>query len=209
MVVGYLAVLMTQAAGRFVNDRIDDGLKSLYDRVVRRLGGGAVQDLQADPADEAARGRVARAVENVAAVDRGFADEIAAIVARLDQAGGRRLVNQVRARTNVQHFGSGDQATHGGVINKSWSRSTEHPGNYSGAPAWVKVATALGALCALGGLVLLVFDVATAMSAGRDEVGRPLPPDLDVLTRGAVLFVVGLALCLLGSLGRSMSKRGW
>lgn len=175
IVAGYLTVLLTGAARRFVDNRIDGGLKRLYDQVVRRLGGRAVHELRNAPEDAHAQDRLARAVERHAAVDHRFADEIARIVAQLDRAGGRRIVNQVQARTNMQNFG-GDQAIQGGVINKTWSRSTEHPANYSGAPTWVKALTALGAVLALGGMALLVVDVITAISSGQDEFGRPSSP---------------------------------
>ncbi len=208
IVAGYLTVLLSGAAKRFVDNRIDGGLKALYDRVVRRLGGGAVRDLRADPGDTRAQDQLARAVENIAATDRRFAGEISRIVDQLDRAGGRRFVNQVQAHTNMQNFG-GDQAIHGGVINKSWSRSTEHPANYSGAPAWVKAVTVLGAVLAFGGMGLLVVDVITVMSAGQDEFGRPQPPDLADLKRGAILFACGLVLSIAGSMGRAMSRRGW
>ena len=208
IVAGYLTVLLTGAARRFVDNRIDGGLKRLYDQVVRRLGGRAVHELRSAPEDAHAQDRLARAVERHAAVDHRFADEIARIVAQLDRAGGRRIVNQVQARTNMQNFG-GDQAIQGGVINKTWSRSTEHPANYSGAPTWVKALTALGAVLALGGMALLVVDVITAISSGQDEFGRPQFPDLGDLRRGAILFACGLVLSLVGSLGRSMSRRGW
>jgi hypothetical protein len=207
VVAGYLAVLLGGAAKRFVDGRIDGGLTALYDRVVRRLGGAVVRDLRQNPDDVDAQHRVARAVENIAAVDRRFAGELAAIVDRLDRAGGRQFVNQVQAHTNIQAWG--DQAVHGGVINKSWSRSAEHPSNYSGAPAWVKVITALGAVLLFGGLGLLAVEIVTTLSAARNEIGRFRLPDLTDLKQGAILFACGLLLSLVGGLGRSMSRRGW
>ncbi len=208
VVAGYLTVLLGGATRRFVDNRLDGGLKRLYDHVVRRLGGGAVRDLRNDPEDVGAQDRLARAVENIAAVDRSFAGEIARIVDQLDRAGGRSFVNQVQAQVNMQNFG-GDQAIQGGIINKTWSRSVERPANYSGAPAWVKVVTVLGAVLALGGMALLAVDVVSAISSGQDEFGRPQFPGLGDLKRGAILFVCGLVLSLAGSLGRSMSGRGW
>lgn len=208
VVAAYLAALLGGAAKRFVDGRIDGGLKSLYDRVTNRLGGGVVRDLRDNPNDASTQNRVARAVENVAAVDRRFAEDIAAIVDQLDRAGGRSFVNSIQAHTVIQNQG-GDQATHGGVIHKTSMRSSRHPSDYSGAPVWVKVVTALGAVLALGGMVLLVVDVATVMSSGQDEFGRPLPPGLADLKRGGLLFMCGLAVLLLGAVGRSMSRRGW
>ncbi|GAA3432417.1 hypothetical protein GCM10018954_020200 [Kutzneria kofuensis] len=207
VVVAYLVALLGGAAKRFMEGRAEAAMTGLYNVVARKFG-GIVGDLRADPADPNAQRRLARAVENTATVDPHFAEQLAALVDRLDRVGGRQFLNQVQAHTNVQNFG-GDQAVYGGVINKSWSRTSEHPENYSGAPGWVKVATVLGVLAFLGGFLLIVVRVALVMSSGEDEFGRPLAPGLADLAPGGVLIAIGLVLGVAGSLGRSMSRRGW
>lgn len=179
VVTGYVLAFLGGAAKRFLDSRIDGGLSSLYDRLVRRLGERVVRDVANRPGDPRARGRFAQEVEYAASQDPRFAHELAAIVDQLDRAGGRVLINQV------------------------------HPSNYSRAPVWVKAVTVLGAFLALGGMVWLVVDVVTAMTSGQDEFGRPLPPSLEDLTRGAILFACGLFFLIAGSLGRSMSRSGW
>lgn len=141
-------------------------------------------------------------------MDRSFANELAAIVDRLDRAGGRQFLNQVQAHTNVQNFGSG-MAVGGDVIHNTWNRASERPENYSGAPAWVKVVTVLGTPAALAGFITVVVTAAIVMSTQQDEFGRPQFPSLADVTPGAVLFGCGFVLLAIGSLGRSMSRRGW
>jgi hypothetical protein len=207
VVVAYLVALLGGAAKRFMEGRAEAAMNGLYNVVARKFG-GIVGDLRDDPRDQHAQQRLARAVENTATVDPHFAQQLTALVDRLDRAGGRQFLNQVQAHTNVQNFG-GDQAVYGGVINKSWTRTSERVENYSGAPTWVKVVTVLGVLSFVGGFLLLVVRAALVMSSGEDEFGRPLFPGMADLAPGGVLILAGLVLGALGSLGRSMSRRGW
>lgn len=207
VVVAYLVALLGGAAKRFMEGRADAVFKSLYAVLARKFG-GVVGDLRQNPQDADAQRRLARAVENTAAVDRNFADELGAIVDRLDRAGGRQFLNQVQAHTNVQNFGSGMVAGRD-IVHNTWSRGAERAENLSGAPVWVKVVTALGALASLGGFILIIVNVATVLSTQQDEFGRPQFPSLADIEPGAILFGVGFVLLTLGSLGRSMSRRGW
>jgi hypothetical protein len=47
------------------------------------------------------------------------------------------------------------------------------------------------------------------MSTQQDEFGRPQFPGLDDIAPGAILFGIGFVLLTVGSLGRSLSRRGW
>ncbi|MGK3203722.1 hypothetical protein [Amycolatopsis sp. MEPSY49] len=208
IVAAYAGAAFARGVARFADSKIDELLKAIALRVTAKLGRRAEEDLSRAPTDRAVQERVARAVENLAAADQRFARELDALVRRLDQAGGRRIINQVVAETNAQHFGQGniEVATHGGLISKVHAPS---PANYSGAPAWVRVAVWLGALLAVGGFGLTVVEVATVMSTRTDEFGRPAFPAFADIRLGVVLFGLGLVLSLVASLGRATSRRGW
>jgi hypothetical protein len=206
VVVAYLVALLGGAAKRFMEGRAEAAMNGLYNAVARKFG-GIVSDLRADPKDEHAQQRLARAVENTATVDPHFAEQLTALVDRLDRAGGRQFLNQVQAHTNVQNFGSGI-AVGRDYVSNTW-RGAERHENLSGAPAWVKVLTALGSLAALGGFGLIVVNAAIVLSTQQDEFGRPQFPGLDDIAPGAILFGVGFVLLTVGSLGRSLSRRGW
>ncbi|MEV6611646.1 hypothetical protein [Kutzneria sp. NPDC051319] len=206
VVVAYLVALLGGAARRFMEGRAEAAMNGLYNAVARKFG-GIVSDLRADPKDQQAQQRLARAVENTATVDPRFAEQLTALVDRLDRAGGRQFLNQVQAHTNVQNFGSG-MAVGRDYVSNTW-RGAERHENLSGAPAWVKVVTAIGAVAFAGGFGLLVVKAVIVMSTMQDEFGRPQFPGIDDLAPGGIVLGVGLVFLMLGSLGRSLSRRGW
>lgn len=206
VVVAYLVALLGGAAKRFMEGRAEAAMNGLYNAVARKFG-GIVSDLRADPKDQQAQQRLARAVENTATVDPRFAEQLTALVDRLDRAGGRQFLNQVQAHANVQNFGSG-MAVGRDYVSNTW-RGAERHENLSGAPAWVKVVTAIGAVAFAGGFGLLVVKAVIVMSTMEDEFGRPQFPGVDDLAPGGIVLGVGLVFLMLGSLGRSLSRRGW
>ena len=203
VVVAYLVALLGGAAKRFMEGRAEAAMNGLYNAVSRKFG-GIVNDLRQDPRDQDAQRRLARAVENTATVDPRFAEQLSALVDRLDRAGGRQFLNQVQAHTNVQNFGSGI-AVGRDYVSNTW-RGAERHENLSGAPLWVKVVTVLGSLSAIAGFGLIFLRVAITITTAQDEAQFP---SLDDFTPGGILFAVGFVLLLIGSLGRSLSRRGW
>jgi hypothetical protein len=110
VVAAYLAVAVARGGRRLLDRTVDGALDRLTDSVARRLGPRPAADLAKNPYDGATLAEVTRAVDAVARHDSRFARELAGLRRQLDKHGGWRLVNQVRARTNVQAFGGGNAA---------------------------------------------------------------------------------------------------
>jgi hypothetical protein len=110
VIAAYLAAAVARGGGRLLDGAVDGTLDRLADSVARRLGPRPAADLARNPYDSATLAEVSRTIDAVARRDAGFARELAALRRQLDSHGGRLLVNQVRARTDVQAFGGGNAA---------------------------------------------------------------------------------------------------
>lgn len=110
VIAAYLAAAVARGGERLLGRVVDGALDRLAGSVARRLGPRPADDLAKNPYDSATLGEVSRAIDAVARRDAAFARELAALRRHLDRHEGRRLINQVRARVNVQAFGDGNAA---------------------------------------------------------------------------------------------------
>jgi hypothetical protein len=206
VIAAYLAAAVARG-GRRLLDRVADGaLDRLADSVARRLGPRPAADLARNPYDSATLAEVSRAIDAVARHDARFARELAALRRRLDSHGGRLLINQVRARTNVQAFGGGNAAGRNYYEGDHYeTRNDYDPGDELVAGrgsgrvlAWV------GLLVALGGFAGWMYVIFTGFGG---DVSGPLDLELvDGVPLAPAAFGAFLVGGLVYGLGASISK---
>jgi hypothetical protein len=212
VIAAYLAAAVARGAERLLGRVVDGALDRLADSVARRLGPRPAADLEPNPYDSATLAEISRAIDAVARRDAGFARELAALRRELDSHGGGLLVNQVRARTNVQAFGGGNAAGrdyHEGDYYKGDHYQTTNdydPGDelISGRGpgqvlAWV------GLVVLLSGFAGFAFVVFTGFVAGATG-----PLDLELIQDRLPLLPAAFGAFLVGGLmygfGASISK---
>lgn len=208
LVVGYLSSWLIQGVGRLANRQLDNTFSALYDRVAARLGRSATDALANAPHSDQQKQILATQVAATSQRDPSFAAELAQLINQIERLGGQQILNQNRGDRNVQ-IGGNFQGGHIITGHASFDQRTvgpPHLGDYSKAPGWVKAVTALGALLLIGGMIWLVVSVFLMLTSGEnDQYGRPTLA-LDVLAPAGIACAAGLALSIIGSLGRSMSR---
>jgi hypothetical protein len=200
LVVGYLVAALLRAGRRQIDRTVDSLLDRLIAIVARRLGKGHIDRLADDPRDASAQREVGLVIDGAVSANSAFANELARVIAELDRRRGRQLVNQVYAHINVQAF------DHGIAVGRDFNYfHTPDPSDYSGAPFWVKLCIAVGAILAAAGLFIFGYTLFTGIpDLGDPDFGR-MPPGFP-LAFG--VFFAGFVILGLGALGRAFSKRG-
>jgi hypothetical protein len=206
VIAAYLAAAVARGGGRMLDRAVDGALDRLTDSVARRLGPRPAADLARSPNDSATLAEVSRAINTVARRDAGFVRELTALRQKLDSHGGRQLVNQVRARTNVQAFGGGNAAGRDYYEGDNHETTNDYdPGDelVAGQGAG-RVLAWVGLLVALGGFAGWMYLIFTGF--GGDLSG---PLDLE-LVDGVPLAPAAFGAFLVGGLmyglGAAMSK---
>jgi hypothetical protein len=206
VIAAYLAVAVARGGRRLLDRVVDGALDRLADSMARKLGPRPAADLAKNPYDSATLAEVTRAVDVVARHDARFARELAGLRRQLDGHGGWRLVNQVRARTNVQAFGGGSAAGRDYYEGDHYATTNDYdPGDELVAGrgggrvlAWV------GLLVALGGFAGWMYVIFTGFGGGLNS-----PLDLE-LVDGVPLAPAAFGAFLVGGLmyglGAAMSK---
>ena len=205
VVAAYLAAAVARGGERLLGRVVDGALDRLADSVARRLGPRPAEDLTKNPYDAAALDRVSRAIDAAAQRDAGFAHELAAIREQLDRGGGGLLVNQVRARVNVQAFGGGNAAGRDYYEGDHYETTDDYdPGDELVAGRGPGRALAwLGLLIALSGFAGWMYVIFTGFELGGNPFDLELFPDVPLAPVAFGAFLVG---GLLYGLGASLSK---
>jgi hypothetical protein len=200
VVVGYLTVALARGARHLADRAFDTLLDRLAHTIESRLGSEPAETLKRHPGESESESRVSRDLQVAMRVDDSFAREITRLVSELDRRGGQEIVNSVYAQMNVQAFG------HGMAAGRDLTYvNVPDPSDLSGAPGWVKLFIALGAIFAVTGMFIFGYTLFSDMPELND-------PDFGETPEGIPLafgvFFVGFVLLGIGSIGRSFSKRG-
>jgi hypothetical protein len=199
LIVGYLTAALLRAGQRWGDRALDSLLNRLVQLVATRMGRGPLDRLAQNPRDPTAQREVGLTIDGAIGVDRTFARQLADLVAKLDQAGGRQLVNQVYAQMNVQAFDHGIAV--GGDFNYF---NAPDPSDLSTAPAWVKFCIVLGAATAVAGIFIFGYTLFTDMPDLNDPDFGETPSGIPL---GFGVFFAGFVILGIGAIGRAMSKR--
>lgn len=163
------------------------------------MGRQTLDRLKGNARDENVQRDVGLTLDGALRADPSFARELASVIAELDKRGGRQIINQVYARTNVQAFQDGIAV--GGNFNVY---PAADPHDYSAAPSWVKLCIVVGSALAVAGLFIFGYTLFTDMPDLND-------PDFGQTPRGiataAAVFFAGFVITGIGSLGRALSRR--
>lgn len=199
LIVGYLTAALLRAGRRWADRTMDSLLNRLTDLVASRMGHGPLDRLAGNPGDEGVQREVGLTIDGALTVDRGFARELAEVVAELDRRGGRQIVNQVYAQMNVQAF------DHGVAIGRDFNYfHAPDPSDYSDAPSWVKFCVVLGSALAAAGVFIFGYTLFTGIPDVNDPGFGETPPGIP-LAFG--VFFIGFLILGIGAIGRAMSKR--
>lgn len=208
VVAAYLVMALARGGDRLLGRAVDSGLDRLAGSVARRLGRAPGEDLVRRPDDPVVARRAGRAIEDAADDDPLFARDLEDIVARLDRAGGRQLVNEVQAEFNVQAF-NGDAHVGDYYEGNSYSADYDQGDELFSGRGPGRLVAVVGIIVALAGFVgwaYVIFSGMTARSAGFNafaiEIARGIP--LAPVAFGA--FGVGGLLYALGT-GASKAAR--
>lgn len=98
VLAGYLAVAGTRDAGRVFDGSVDTLFDRLALRVEERLGGRAIAEVQAEPADTVRQVRLGHGIDAVVRADPLLARELDSLQYQLDHKVGRQFINAVRAQ---------------------------------------------------------------------------------------------------------------
>lgn len=205
LVVGYLTVAV-QGAGRAAADRRTDSLLDhLNASVLRSVGRGPIDRLRQNPDDEAIRNEVGLTIDGAAARDGGFVQELEAIVAELDERGGRNLINQAYAQPADPAYAqpTPSAAGHAGPDGRG---SRTHPllwFHMATAPLWSKVLIVVGFVVFMGGAVMFGYSIFTSLG----DVDQLADGELPTAFRYFGIPVAGILLIIIGNLGAAFSRR--
>jgi hypothetical protein len=199
LIVGYLTAALLRGGHRVADRTLDALLDRLTALVARRMGRGTLDRLKGHVRDENVQRDVGLTLDGAIKIDPSFARELAAVIADLDRRGGRQLINQVYARTNVQAFQDGIAV--GGNFNV-YPAADAH--DYSDAPPWVKLCIVVGTAAAVAGLFVFGYTLFTDMPDLNDPDFGQTPRGLAV---AAAVFFAGFVILGIGSLGGGLSKR--
>lgn len=199
LIVGYLTAALLRGGQRWLDRSVDGLLDRLTGMVASRLGRDPIDRLEASPRDETVHRELGLTLDGALRANPDFARELERVVAELDRRGGREILNQVQAQTNIQAFDHGIAV--GGDFNYF---HTPDPSDLSGSPLWVKLCVVLGAGLCITGLAIFGFTFFTDLPALGD-------PDFGEIPSGVPfafgVFFVGFVFVGIGSLGRSLSGR--
>jgi hypothetical protein len=207
VIAAYLAAAVARGGERLLGRVVDGALDRLADSVARRLGPRPQNDLARNPYDSATLDKVSRAIDAVARRDAEFARELSGLRRQLDSHGGGLLVNQVRARVNVQAFGGGNAAGRDYHEGDHYETTNDYdPGDelISGrgpgrALAWVGL---LVALSGFAGFAYVIFSSFVDGSTGPLDL-ELIQGQLSLLPAAFGAFVVG---GLMYGFGAAISK---
>lgn len=206
VVAAYLAAAVARGGERLLGATIDSALDRLSASVARRLGQRPNGELTRAPTDAGALERVGRALEAAAHRDERFARELAVVQDQLDRAGASYLVNEVRARVNVQAFGGGN-AHVGDYYEGDRYVDDYDPGDElvagRGVGRWVAWAGLLMALSGFAGWAYVIFTGFGGSGSGNPFLELELVAGVPLAPVAFGAFGVG---GLIYGLGASMSK---
>lgn len=201
LVVGYLGAALLGAGSRLRDRAVDGLLDRLVELVTARMGGRPLDRLKTSPGDPAVQREVSLVIDGALSVDPTFASELANVVAELDRRGGRDLINQVQAHTNVQAFDQGIAV----AVARDWNYMyAPDPTDMSDAPGWVKAFFIAGFIVAAIGFGLFAYSLFSVATESPREGPTGMP---DGIPRAFGVFITGIALVGVAALGRSMSRR--
>ncbi|GAB2678608.1 hypothetical protein [Nocardia goodfellowii] len=187
----YLTAALGGAGDRLMNRSLDQGLSALSASVTRRLGQGPLDDLGANPDSIRTRERVATAIEEAAATDPDFERELADLRARIDRAGGEKIVARFGRDGRIVVRGDGNGHTAGGNV-WAYDYYAPQPDDISGAPTWTKGCLWIGgAIAAFGWAMMLIM----LSQQGAQSVPGP----------GFAIFAIGGLIMAAGELGARTS----
>jgi len=144
----YLTGWLLRGAHHIADRTVDALLDRLANLIEQRIGPRTLRTLQKNPGDSEIA-RVSQKIATVAQRDPAFASELQALIRKLDQGGGQRVITTqvINAKQNVQAIGPHSKAAFGNIVDIK----VPDPDDWSGAPNWVKATFGLGAvICALG-----------------------------------------------------------
>jgi hypothetical protein len=197
LIVGYLTAAVIGAGRRWADRRIDGLLDRLTATVSHRLGDGALDRLATGPRDEQVQRAIGLRLDRAMSRDHAFARELAKVTAKLDNRGGREMLNEVYAQMNVQAF------DHGVAIGGDFNYFAD-PTDYSRDRAWVKFCMTLGSLLGVVAFGIFGYSLFTANpDLSNPDFGQP-PPGIEL---AGALFFLALLLVSLASLGHALSRR--
>lgn len=199
LIVGYLTAALLRGGRRIADRTVDSLLDRLTGLVADRMGPGPLDRLRKYPRDDTAQREVGLTIDGAVSVDANFARELAALVAELDRHGGREMINEVYAQTNVQAF------DHGMAIGRDFNYfNVPDPDDMSDAPGWVKLCIVLGSVVTTVGMFMFGYTLFTDNPAPGDpnfgEVPAGIPTAVGV-------FFLGFVILGIASIGHSLSKR--
>jgi hypothetical protein len=199
LIVGYLTAAGVSAGKRWADRRFDALLDRLTAVVRNRMGDRTLDRLARNPRDERVQREVGLTIDGALSVDRTFARELAKLIAKLDDRGGRQILNQVYAEMNVQAF------DHGVAIGGDFYHfAAADPTDYSRDAVWIKLFMSVGSIVAIVAFGIFGYSLFTANTdLNSPDFGQP-PPGIAL---AGALFFVALLLVSLASLGHALSKR--
>jgi hypothetical protein len=197
LIVGYLTAAVVGAGRRWADRTFDRLLDRLTATVSHRLGDGPLNRLANAPGDEQVQRALGLSLDRAMSKDHTFARTLAEMSAKLDDRGGRDMLNEVYAQMNVQAF------DHGVAIGGDFNYFAD-PTDYSRDRVWVKLFMSLGTLLAIVAFGIFGYSLFTANpNLNSPDFGQP-PPGMAL---AGALFFLALLLVSLASLGHALSKR--
>jgi hypothetical protein len=170
LIVGYLTAAFLRGGERMADRAVDALLHRLTDLVADRMGFELIDRLQEHPRDETVQREVGLMIDGATIADATFARELAALVAELDGHGGRQMINEVYAQTNVQAFDRSMAIGRDFNYFSAPDRTDKSEGielEWTDFPSWVQFCTALSVvLIFVGMLGFFMFSSVLAWKVG-------------------------------------------
>ena len=203
IVVGYLTAYLLRGARALADQAFESLLDRLAQVIERRLGARPLDQLERNPGDQDTQQRVSQTIQGAMQHDPQFSAEVRALAEQLDRMGGRQIINQVYAQTNVQAFGERAIAATGPVT--ITDVKVPDPTDWSDAPGWVKLFAIVGIILCVVGFLIFGYTLFTDNQSLNDPNFGKMPAGVP-LAFG--VFFVGFVIAAIGAVGRSLSKRG-
>jgi hypothetical protein len=198
VVVAYLSAYALSSGRRIADRSLQSLLDRLADRVSAKLGRTVVEKLGRDPQGAGTRADAAKTIDHAICADAAFADDLAELLNKLDQHGGREFINRVDADFNVQVFGSGSAIA--ARRDLYYAPPRRDPKDISDRPIWIKLLFGCAVFLIVGAAA--VFGLSLVINSSDPTPGPP-----HGMVAAVILFVAGMIVGALAEVGNMITRR--